>query len=860
MKKLLVSTILAAAAVVLNISNAFAGVIYDDPDAVPNSEYKTPYADSQFTTVYAPWLKAFHIMNENEYNQGVYGGEACQLIRSMEISPVDSNIIYFITDTSGVWKTENGGKNWYNTSNNILNTYGAGLLCDRFDKNTVYAYILEDGAYRSKNGGKTWELILEDSGYLTAMAVNKFAQDANGNVYIAAGSGIYILPKGTDSPVNLYTDYAGLTGNNGALFSDICVSDDGRNIYASCMMSGRGDGSYTPGIYVSDDAGETWKIINLFDDGQTNALSIAINPDDASNWYVSAGKYDAEKKTTSDYALYVSSDNGKSFEKRFVLTNTSKENVEADGVSFYKIRFGYKNENGVRPIYICGNQIQYPERRSDDMGFSFIPMHGRLGIGTVREGKDGGSTGWFASGYTVDMTQPDTVWFSSMGPHRWQNGKTERFSSGFSGLSLTYLVMDKEGTMYMEATDAGTFIPDGDKKYIESSYPTFKNSDTQIKTMLAIDPKNSKHLIGFSGHSNTSAKTIGIVESFDGGMTFSKVKEDAVATRNTQILMYDPNNSDIIYSSEHTSFDNGKTWEKNSEFLLDISRKNSNKRIAVRGTDAKSNELYYTEDGGETWKMSIKPGIDFVQASFDVEDDNIVWYSYLYDFGKIDLEKGIKTSYASKFEYRNFQYFRQNPKDTKHIIMTLRGGFGDMRKYSSLYETTDGGETFHAVPGLFTAGYFQRQFFSETTDEAFITGHGGTFIYDYNKFREYLDSKIKVIYNDKEVTLSVMPRIESDDVYVPVRDIFELAGADVSWDSPNQTATTVKRGKRASFVIGNNIANCSGKIINMVKAPYIRNDKMIVSLKAAAEMLGLDIGWDNEESLIVIKDLSLGGK
>lgn len=830
-----------------------AGTIYTLPRQVPASVYKTPYTENQFTTVYTPWFKNFHLMNENEYNQGRYGGEGCQQVRTMmAISPVNSDIMYFGADECGIYKTTNGGKNWYNVNNNMWGVFTFSVFCDRFDENTVYAYMQRDGAYRSVDGGRTWELLIEDTNKYPGFWSQNFAMDANRNLYIAAGSGIYIMPYGASEPINLYNDYAELTADKSAQFKDIYVSDDGTLIYAAAEYISTSLGE--SGLYISRDSGKTWEIKKLFDDGLTSCTSVTVNPENNKHIFLSAGKYDVENKKTTDWGLYQSTDGGENFEKTFVLTYENvEENVPLSEKCFDKLRFGPKNADGIYPLYMAGNQIQYPLRCSLDMGKTFTPIHGRLGAGDFRQrvGTEG-ETGWFPQGYALDMTKPGVLYFAGNGIKKYDNGSITSCGSGFSGASVTYISMSDDGEMFVTLTDVGSVVGNG--KYTENSYPFFTVTDRKILTMHTIDPNDKKHIIGFSGESNTTAKTYGIVESFDGGYTFCEVKEDAVATTNTYVVKYDLNNSDIIYSSEHTSYDNGKTWKPNEYFIYAISDNDTKKMIGRKGT-GKETELYYTADGGENWTFLFKPGYsDFVNMAFDISDDNIVWYSRLYDFGKIDIASARKESLTSKFECKTFNYFAQNPKNPKHIIIMPRAVFAeDRRTDPGCMETTDGGETFHIVPGMW-AKYSQRVFFSKTTDEAFLTGHTGTFIYDYKKYWEFLDSKITVKLNDKEISFSKMPQIVNNRAMVPMRDLFEMLGATISWDEKTQTVTAKRKTKQITLTMNSDTASINNKPVKLDSVPYIDDGKTMIPLRFASEALDINVGWDAEEKIIVIKE------
>ena len=109
---------------------------YKNPCEVPASVYREPYMDSQISTTYAPWFKNIHLASKAQLDRGDYAGEACQQIRSFAVSPINPDIMYFGTDTNGIYTTANGGKNWFNTNNGYPGFYSQGIVfeSDGFEK------------------------------------------------------------------------------------------------------------------------------------------------------------------------------------------------------------------------------------------------------------------------------------------------------------------------------------------------------------------------------------------------------------------------------------------------------------------------------------------------------------------------------------------------------------------------------------------------------------------------------------------------------------------------------------------------------------------------------------------------------
>ena len=270
MKKRLLCIFCTALMLTASFTSALAFTAWESPRYIPSDEYKTPWTeeDNPYYTYYAPWLRQLHLMTateaENNKAAGIVGGEACQQIRQLAISPLDSNIMFLCSDTSGVYKTTNGGKHWYNTTNNAAGHDAKGLLCDKFNKDTVYVYMRKVGVHRSRDGGYTWEQIVADTDRVTDTVTNLTAAQ--------------------------YPELAALVEDNSAEFLDMAVSPDGQIIYACCVWTKSGTGVET-GLYVSEDGGATWEIRKTGDDGSayTDIRTIALDPRDSSGKTLYAG-------------------------------------------------------------------------------------------------------------------------------------------------------------------------------------------------------------------------------------------------------------------------------------------------------------------------------------------------------------------------------------------------------------------------------------------------------------------------------------------------------------------------------------------------------------------------------------------
>ena len=117
-------------------------------------------------------------------------------ITTIDVSPVNSEVIVVGTDDSNVWITQDGGDNWNWISETLPNLWTTKVLADRNDQETLYVTFsgyryAEDGShvFRSTDAGITWEDI---GNGLPDIPVNDIVKDVHGSLYIATDVGVYL--------------------------------------------------------------------------------------------------------------------------------------------------------------------------------------------------------------------------------------------------------------------------------------------------------------------------------------------------------------------------------------------------------------------------------------------------------------------------------------------------------------------------------------------------------------------------------------------------------------------------------------------------------------------------------------------
>ncbi|MCC6221723.1 MAG: hypothetical protein IT291_10835 [Deltaproteobacteria bacterium] len=98
---------------------------------------------------------------------GFQGGEGFQAVQDIKYAPSDPTILYMIIDTTGPWKSTNGGASWQPLINGFGSVGGQSLGIHPTDPDTVFvagSNMAEGwtvpgevkGIFRTTDGGSNW--------------------------------------------------------------------------------------------------------------------------------------------------------------------------------------------------------------------------------------------------------------------------------------------------------------------------------------------------------------------------------------------------------------------------------------------------------------------------------------------------------------------------------------------------------------------------------------------------------------------------------------------------------------------------------------------------------------------------------
>jgi len=121
-----------------------------------------------------------------------------------------------------------------------------------------------------------------------------------------------------------------------------------------------------------------------------------------------------------------------------------------------------------------------------------------------------------------------------------------------------------------------------------------------------------------------------------------------------------------------------------------------------------------------------------------------------------------------------------------------------------------------------------------------------------NKIILKVDSKI-ASFNGINFTLDVPPIVYNGRVMVPVRAIADIFGADVNWISTEKKVIITLRLEKIVLTIGVNSANFNGNEVFLDSPPIIQNERVMVPVRFISEAFKSQVDWDAATKTVIIK-------
>ena len=264
----------------------------------------------------------------------------------VEVSPADPTIFYVAYASGGLWKTVNNGMSFTPLFDNEA-VITIGDIAVDWTNNIIYVGTGENnssrssysgtGIYKSTDDGKSWSNIgLEETQHIGRITVdaknpNKIFVAALGHLYSSNPErGIYI----SEDAGQTWKHTLKIDDNTGGI--DLVIDpQNSNNVYASMWYRTRRAWNFeeagaTSGIYKSNDGGNTWSLITTPSSGfltgkETGRIGLAIYPKNPQIIYACVDNQSPRNKKNEDEDDRLTKDGlRKISEDEFMRIDTSK--------------------------------------------------------------------------------------------------------------------------------------------------------------------------------------------------------------------------------------------------------------------------------------------------------------------------------------------------------------------------------------------------------------------------------------------------------------------------------------------------------------------------------------------------------
>ena len=238
----------------------------------------------------------FYLVTNNNFISG--------RTNSIAFVPGQPNILYIAAAQGGVWKTTNGGVNWFALTDNLSTLACGDIVVDQTNPNILYLGTGElnysgdsqygDGIFKSTDAGASWVQIA--TGSLAGTRCSQMAIDPSNHntVYFAGSLGVF---KSTNAGAN-WTNTASGTNSN-------CIIIDPANTQIIYISTG---GTSAGLIKKSTDGAATWNILSSGLPGGMGRIQLAMAPSNNAVLYASIAVPGGAL-----LGLYKTTDNGNSW-------------------------------------------------------------------------------------------------------------------------------------------------------------------------------------------------------------------------------------------------------------------------------------------------------------------------------------------------------------------------------------------------------------------------------------------------------------------------------------------------------------------------------------------------------------------
>ncbi|MET7028899.1 VPS10 domain-containing protein [Sediminicola luteus] len=638
--------------------------------------------------------------SDTQYPEELYSSLEYRLIgpfrggRSAAVTgvPGEPNLFYFGAAGGGVWKTDNGGREWENISDGFFGGSIGAIEVAKSDPNVIYVGGGEKtlrgnvssgyGIWKSEDAGKTWASAgLKDSRHVPRIRIH---------------------------PTNADVVYAAVLGN----------------IYKPTQERG---------VYKSTDGGKTW-IKKLYVNDQAGAVDLTFDPNNprilyASTWRAQRTPYSLSSGGEGS-ALWKSTDSGETWKEISKNEGFPKDTLGIIGVTV-------SPKNSERVWAIVENKEKGGLYRSDDGGNKWTQVNDER---KLRQ------RAWYYTRLYADTEDEDIVYVLNVNYHKSSDGgKTFSTFNAPHGDHHDLWIAPEDSNRMIIGDDGGAQI----SYDAGETWSTYYNQPTAQFYRVTTD-NSFPYRIYVAQQDNS---TIRINHRSDGSSIGENDWEETAGGESAHIAV-DPSNNDIVYGGSYDGFltrvnhetgtvrginvwpDNpmghgaeGMKYRFQWNFPIIFSKHNPKKLYTF------SNHVHVTENEGQSWTLlsgdlTRNDPTKLVSSGGPITQDNtsVEYYCTIFAANESPLKEGLLwvgsddgLIHVSKDGGQNWENVTPSGMPEWSMVNSIepsafdegtcyvaatRYKLGDFQPY--LYKTTDYGKTWTKITNGIANEHFTR--------------------------------------------------------------------------------------------------------------------------------------------------------
>ena len=500
---------------------------------------------------------------------GILGGEGFQQVMSIEYAPSDPRIVYMGSDTTQVWKSTDSGYHWRPASEGMDSNGARSLLVHPKNADIVLAAGFlgpeeqrarparrrKEGIFRTVDGGKSWAFIRKTEFHKQRSTGSLFAVDPR-----TISKKELVLFAGSYSEGLLVSRDTGQTWEKTTF--DAGIIQDIETYPAE------------PGVLIVASSNGLYR----YDDGKIEKIGRGL-PDAPSNIAISPAAPERVIAAVSSRGVYVSNDGGRAFRKSSRGLSppflSKVVDVFASPIDAQRLYAGTWKSRIKGPYY------------SGDGGKSW-----KIVETLNAHGLTSGRGFWFPSPFAPHPRKPLIALATSNGRTRVlrteNGGRTWHYSgSGFTGGGVRDMAFVSSEEWYLALIDHGLWrTTDGGKTFIHVDVPGVHPISIGA---VAVSGRTIILSIG-------SWRKKRLAVSHDQGKTWQHF--DNTPSR-LKFIRFHPQKTNVVYASSYRSDDNGESWSELKYQVKAVFRGNGD---IVYGFDKSQSRLMESSDMGLTWQ------------------------------------------------------------------------------------------------------------------------------------------------------------------------------------------------------------------------------------------------------------------